>query len=808
MYNKGKIIFFIGLCLIVLISLPIIAPIIAKNNKHKNQITSIVLDAKIINQQYKFNGSVGINDNGSVLIGNSIIDYAYSTKALLGYFAFYGGKFYSGSPANLAGFSLQLNSNFNVTKNMILWAQNVFIIKYKNNNYYINVEDNLWNSTTTLSSLNQSLVSGNGGFSESNNRVLYYNYALTNFNIINYITKAPFYLYAKMVINQTNSDYPQVYMYYNFRNSTYNSGWVLYDIITIHVKSSNPQFLTGIQSSINSYYQYKPFITQWIVGGLSSGSQLIVYKWNALMNLYYMYNNSFYSVPDALSLQPSIFTGGITEENVNQNRGIKEYYKNGIVYQFQGINKQKFLWEPHLYYAFHGNNLTIYLTPSQGEWKITVIGNNYYNETFGRHAPISFILKPGEYRLIATLYAGSKPIRTFTYTLLPSGYMNFGKIINSCTNITSPGYYELITNLYGTQNTTYYCLGIFTKNVTINGNLLLMKNNEFDIGFNAGIYVNATNVTISNINITGYSYGVDISSKYDYVEGNIIYNNGYGIVISGNDIVNNNIIYNNRKGIGVSGDNNIIYNNLIYNNGYGISISSNKTSIYNNLIYNNEMVGLYSYNSYDGLVYNNLFNNTINAEVYFTIFKWNSSLRYGINILGGNIIGGNAWLNPNDTGFSQTCLSSNVKADICDNVYSIWVNNTDFLPLKYPQESEYKTYNITFEEIGLPKDTTWYVTLDNVTNFSNSSRIVLKVSKGSHLYIINQVNDYFSVPSTGIIVVTGNTTRIITFIPLAHAKLSLSTLLQSIKIINYLPFITIGLVIIVLVVALVKKKKI
>ncbi|PMP88638.1 MAG: hypothetical protein C0172_02230 [Caldisphaera sp.] len=272
--------------------------------------------------------------------------------------------------------------------------------------------------------------------------------------------------------------------------------------------------------------------------------------------------------------------------------------------------------------------------------------------------------------------------------------------------------------------------------------------------------------------------------------------------------MNNNIIYNNRYGIGVSGDNNIIYNNLIYNNGYGISISSNKTSIYNNLIYNNEMVGLYSYNSYDGLVYNNLFNNTINAEVYFTIFKWNSSLRYGINILGGNIIGGNAWLNPNDTGFSQTCLSSNVKADICDNVYSIWVNNTDFLPLKYPQESEYKTYNITFEEIGLPKDTTWYVTLDNVTNFSNSSRIVLKVSKGSHLYIINQVNDYFSVPSTGIIVVTGNTTRIITFIPLAHAKLSLSTLLQSIKIINYLPFITIGLVIIVLVVALVKKKKI
>ena len=44
-----------------------------------------------------YNASVGINDNGSALYKGNIVNYAYGTQVLLGYFAFYGGSFYLGS---------------------------------------------------------------------------------------------------------------------------------------------------------------------------------------------------------------------------------------------------------------------------------------------------------------------------------------------------------------------------------------------------------------------------------------------------------------------------------------------------------------------------------------------------------------------------------------------------------------------------------------------------------------------------------------------------------------------------------------
>ncbi|MGC9048344.1 MAG: thermopsin family protease [Caldisphaera sp.] len=401
-----------------------------KISKYESQESNITMSArKVIGLQSGFNESVGINDNGSALINNNLIEYSYSTNSLLGYFAFYGGSFYSGAPINNSAFSVQLNSNFNVTSSMTLWAQDVFQVYYINGVYNVNIIDNLWNSTYPSYSLNQSLVSGNGSFSTSNNQVFYYSWALSNNNIITYSTNSPFYLYAYMTINQSSNGYPQIYMYYEFQNSTFNSGWILYDKITVYVKSSNPQFLTGIQSSINSYAPYYPFVTQWVVGGASGGSQLTVYNWNASMGLYYEYNGNFYSVPDAISLQPSIFTASVTAENVNQYYGIQEYYKNGIVHQIEGQNQQEFLWQPKSYYQLNGNNLTLYLTPPNGEWLITISGNNYYNQTFGQYSPISYILQPGNYNLSVTLYAGSMPIETFTSSLTVGG---------GIVNVTSP----------------------------------------------------------------------------------------------------------------------------------------------------------------------------------------------------------------------------------------------------------------------------------------------------------------------------------------------------------------------------------
>jgi hypothetical protein len=110
-----------------------------KTTKYEGQTINTTKMLTPIAEQSGLSESVGINDNGSALINGNIIDYSYSTNALLGYFAFYGGSFYSGNPINNAAFSVQLNSNFNVTNSMTLWAQDVFQVEYQNGFYYINI---------------------------------------------------------------------------------------------------------------------------------------------------------------------------------------------------------------------------------------------------------------------------------------------------------------------------------------------------------------------------------------------------------------------------------------------------------------------------------------------------------------------------------------------------------------------------------------------------------------------------------------------------------------------------------------------
>ena len=94
-------------------------------------------------------------------------------------------------------------------------------------------------------------------------------------------------------------------------------------------------------------------------------------------------------------------------------------------------------------------------------------------------------------------------------------------------------------------------------------------------------------------------------------------------------------------------------------------------------------------------MYNNIFNNTENvySQVDFSA-KWNTSKEFGINIVGGSYLGGNAWLSPNGNGFSQTCFDSD-NDGICDNPYQINSKSTDFLPLAVQAPPPIQEYQIS-----------------------------------------------------------------------------------------------------------------
>jgi len=139
------------------------------------------------------------------------------------------------------------------------------------------------------------------------------------------------------------------------------------------------------------------------------------------------------------------------------------------------------------------------------------------------------------------------------------------------------------------------------------------------------------------------------------------------------------------------------------------------------------------------------------------------SLRAGKNIVGGDMMGGNAWLLPNGTGFSQVTPALPNDPYICDKSYVINGSNVDHFPLKY-SSSFLTEYTVSFVENGLPEGATWSVTLNGTTESSTSNSITFKEPNGNYYYAIGSVNGYSASPSSGSMTVNGaNVEQGITF---------------------------------------------
>jgi len=125
-----------------------------------------------------------------------------------------------------------------------------------------------------------------------------------------------------------------------------------------------------------------------------------------------------------------------------------------------------------------------------------------------------------------------------------------------------------------------------------------------------------TNVTIQNMQITNFTYGIYIyDSSYNSIVGNAITNNGWGIKIYSsfnNNSVVGNTITDNSYGIYIyfSSGNTIFGNNIANSTWYSLTIeSSDNNSVSSNAITNNgDGIGLYS--SYGNSVSDNTITNS------------------------------------------------------------------------------------------------------------------------------------------------------------------------------------------------------
>ncbi|MEM4914864.1 MAG: NosD domain-containing protein [Thermosphaera sp.] len=259
--------------------------------------------------------------------------------------------------------------------------------------------------------------------------------------------------------------------------------------------------------------------------------------------------------------------------------------------------------------------------------------------------------------------------------------------VTGCVDITVQGSYRLFTNITGLQDGKDYCIGITASNVVVDGAGYSLTG----AGVGIGIYViDGFNITLMNLYISSYHCGIDLLGPvYASIFNNTLTGiNGEGLRLLDSNY--NKLFYNTFMNISgeavslVDSDNNTVNHNLIAYSKTGIYLdSSDNNKILNDSVFNASEQSVYLWGSRDNLIYNNLFNSTTNWAISVTYYNdWNASLQPGVNIIGGSLMGGNAWFNPDGFGFSETCGDGD-RDGVCDTPFVLEENNIDYLPLKY-----------------------------------------------------------------------------------------------------------------------------
>ncbi len=288
---------------------------------------------------------------------------------------------------------------------------------------------------------------------------------------------------------------------------------------------------------------------------------------------------------------------------------------------------------------------------------------------------------------IVASYPGGSAIK-----LSHDGVKINGFNISGSTNMGIPGIEIVSSNNLLTNNTisnNYNGLWIFSNNNELINNTI----SENHIGL-----------------ITYQSFGITIRNS------TINNNNGYGIDMSSSEncIFENNSIHGNYAAISFyNTHNSTIKDNTLSENNVGLSIidSINNTAI-NNRIFSNSINGIELNKAKESTIYNNYLNNSNNVKFTDNCSGnvWNISKTSGQNIAGGPYLGGNYWLRPNGTGFSQINNTDLNSDGICDEAYTLQSGQVDHLPLATAPES------IKVDDDGGQDYTTIQQAINNASN--------------------------------------------------------------------------------------------
>jgi len=218
-----------------------------------------------------------------------------------------------------------------------------------------------------------------------------------------------------------------------------------------------------------------------------------------------------------------------------------------------------------------------------------------------------------------------------------SGVENYSSIQNAIDNAT-------------TGDTIYVYNGTYYEHIIINKTVNLIGEDKETTIIDGNNLSNVIIITADKVNVTGFTLqnsgnvfpkaGINVSSDYNTLSGNIMINNFYGVTLwhsSNNVISENNITNNDHCGMYMSGSsNNIITGNVFRNhqyNGIGIYDSSDNNLIMGNTMNHNNFCGINIRISSNNTVTGNTITNN-NIGIHVPIAKYNNHISE--NVLSDN----------------------------------------------------------------------------------------------------------------------------------------------------------------------------
>lgn len=196
---------------------------------------------------------------------------------------------------------------------------------------------------------------------------------------------------------------------------------------------------------------------------------------------------------------------------------------------------------------------------------------------------------------------------------------------------------------------------------------------------------------LNHISYNGDGMIMTSGPNNNYIRRNYISHNNFGVdnvaiglyFDSNENIISDNDIEFQEKGVWIlESNNNSLQDNIIMLNNLPLLIHDSWGNIFSgNWVEENDYSFALSSGAINNLIYNNYFNNEEDSRQGWSDLNFfNIESTSGRNVIGGQVLGGNYWANPDGTGFSETCRDGD-RDGFCDEYYVLGDDTIDYLPL-------------------------------------------------------------------------------------------------------------------------------